>query len=393
MTLPELRKFLESHLLEEVMPFWEKHALCDEGGINTCIRDDGTLISEDKWLWSQWRSVWVFSRLYRKYGDEKWLDIAKGIFDFARQGWLKKERGWALLLDRDGKVKRGCESLYVDGFAIYGLTEYARAAGCDKAARLAVETGDAVIEKLEQPHDRIPHFPYPVPAGARVHGLPMIFSLVFWELGQHLDIDRYRETATSMANDIFAHFYRPERDLVLERISDDNSEYPPPLGTAVVPGHVIEDIWFQIHIARDSGKPDRVEKAVRAIRRHLKAGWDDEHGGLLLAVDADGATEVGWDFADTKLWWPHTEAMYALLAAYEHSREPWCLDWYGKIHDYSFARFPVPEHGEWRQKLDRHGNPITDTVALPVKDPFHLPRALLLSVEALERMEGNRNTA
>jgi len=30
--------------------------------------------------------------------------------------------------------------------------------------------------------------------------------------------------------------------------------------------------------------------------------------------------------------------------------------------------------------------PIRDTVALPVKDPFHLPRALIYCVDALERL-------
>ena len=42
--------------------------------------------------------------------------------------------------------------------------------------------------------------------------------------------------------------------------------------------------------------------------------------------------------------------------------------------------------GEWRQKLDREGRPFTATVALPVKDLFHLPRVLILCIEVLERL-------
>ena len=63
-----------------------------------------------------------------------------------------------------------------------------------------------------------------------------------------------------MSDDIFDNFVRPDRDLLLERIAADNSEYPPPLGTAVVPGHVIEDMWFQIHIARDAGNKTRIQR-------------------------------------------------------------------------------------------------------------------------------------
>jgi N-acylglucosamine 2-epimerase len=56
------------------------------------------------------------------------------------------------------------------------------------------------------------------------------------------------------------------------------------------------------------------------------------------------------------------------------------------VHNYAFSHYPVLECGEWTQKLDRQGNKLTDTVALPVKDPFHLPRALIYCLEVLQRL-------
>ena len=386
--LIRLRDFVRDHLMNFVMPFWLKHAIDEAGGINSCIRDDGRIVSRDKWLWSQWRAAWVFSRLYNDFGrDEKFLGIARSICAFAaKHGWDDEVGGWRLTLTHDGQVLNACDSIYVDGFAIYGLTELATATGSDEVIALARKTADGALRRLETPHDRIPHFPYPVPRGARVHGIPMIFSLVLWELGQLLDEPRYRDAATAMVDEIFGHFYRPRRDVLVERIAEDGSEYPPPLGTAVVPGHVVEDMWFQIHIARDQGNTDRINEACRLIRRHMELGWDEQYGGMLLAVDADGRDEIGWEFADTKLWWPHTECLYALLLAYEHTREDWALAWYDKVHEFAYSHFPVAEHGEWIQKLDRRGEPITDTVALPVKDPFHLPRALILCADVLNRL-------
>jgi len=328
-SVSELRCFLLDHLLKDIIPFWTRHAVDERGGINTCIRDDGSLVSRDKWLWSQWRAVWVFSKLYNRIEQrEEWKDIARGIHEFAgRYGWDDAVGGWVLRLSGDGEVIDGCDSIYVDGFAIYGLTELARACGDRDAAGLACKTADNVLRRLEEtPPDRIPHFPFPIPRGAKPHGVPMIFSLVLWELGQFVGESRYRDAAVKMGDDIMHHFYRPERDVILERIAIDNTEMAPPLGTAVIPGHVIEGMWFQIHIARDRGDRDRIGKAVDLIRRHLELGWDEECGGIRLAVDADGREEVGWDHADAKLWWPHTEALYALLLAYEHCREQWCLD-------------------------------------------------------------------
>lgn len=384
----DLHAFLHDHLVDSVIPFWLRHAVDESGGLNTCIRDDGTIINRDKYLWSQWRAVWVFSKLYNRIErNEQWLDLAKHIYQFTTKfGWDDEFGGWRLKLAHDGTVLQDCQSVYVDAFAIYGLIELAKATGWDEPIRLARQTADNVLVRLQWPHDRIPHEPYPIPRGARVHGIPMMFSLVLWELGQLLDEPRYRKAATEMSDDIFEHFYRPDRDLILERIAEDGSEYPAPLGAAVVPGHVIEDSWFQIHLARDRGDSERVQEACRLLKRHVAFGWDDVYGGLLMALDADGREEVGWNFPDTKIWWPHTEALYSLLLAFEQTRDTEFLDWYSKVHDYSFSHFPVAEHGEWTQNLDRQGKPITDTICLPVKDPFHLPRALIYCLDVLERL-------
>ena len=387
-SLPDLQRFLKQHLLDSVVPFWIEHAIDPDGGINTCIRDDGTLVNRDKWLWSQWRAVWVFASLYTMVeARPEWLQIAQRIYEFsARHGWDEQVGGWSLRLSGDGQVLDGCDSLYVDGFAIYGLVALAKITRDAEMIDLARRTADNAIRRLQAPHDEIPHFPYPIPKGARVHGLPMMFALTLWELGQFLDEQDYRQAALAMSDDVFANFYRRDRDMILERIATNNSEFASPLGSVVVPGHVIEDMWFQIHIARDRGDIRRINEAVRLTKRHIELGWDEPHGGIILAIDADGGPEVGWKFADTKLWWPQTEAMYALLLAYEHCRQDWCLDWYDQVHTYAFSHYPVVEHGEWRQKLSRDGSPFTNTVALPVKDPFHLPRALLYCIDVLSRL-------
>lgn len=386
--LAQLRDFLHDHLTDSIIPFWFRHAVDEDGGLNTCIRDDGTIVNREKYLWSQWRAVWVYSKFYNQIEkNPAWLDLAENIQKFAtRCGWDDEYGGWRLKVDHDGRVLQGCESVYVDAFAIYGLTELAKATGREDLLELARKTADNSLRRLQAPHDQIPHAPYPIPAGARVHGLPMIFGLVFWELGLLLDEPRYQEAALAMSDDIFENFVRSDSGLLVERIAADNSEYPSPLGTAVVPGHVIEDMWFQIHIARDAGNQARIEESCRLMKRHVELGWDEIHGGLLLAVDANGADEVAWNHNDMKLWWPHTEALYGLLLAYEQTGDREFLSWYDRIHQYSFEHFPMSEHGEWTQNLDREGKTFSGTICLPVKDPFHLPRAMIYCLEVLDRL-------
>jgi N-acylglucosamine 2-epimerase len=386
---PNLHNLLDLYraaLLDDVLPFWSRHAFDANGAINTCIADDGAIISRDHWNWSQWRAVWVWSKLYNTIEPRReWLDRALGVYQFVTAHGPLEDGHWPLLLDGDGNVLRGYESLYVDGFAIYGLAELLRATGDAKVRDYALRTYRAAQTALDAP-DPPPAYPYPIPRGTIAHGMSMIFSLAFHELAEATGQSEMHESAIVHHRRVMDVFLRRDRNVVLEFVSDDGRELPPPDGTAVVPGHAIESMWFQMHIARANGDLATSRRAADTIRRHLELGWDPEFGGLLLAIDADGREEVGWAHAEKKFWWPHTEALYATLLAYEVTGEPWCLEWHDRVREYCYAHFPVPGHGEWRQKLDRRGNSITETLVLPVKDPFHLPRALIYCVEVLKRL-------
>jgi N-acylglucosamine 2-epimerase len=157
-------------------------------------------------------------------------------------------------------------------------------------------------------------------------------------------------------------------------------------GQTFIPGHVIESMWFMERIYRHHGRHERIATAMEAIRWHLEKGWDRQHGGLYLACHAGGGTPV-WHRPQAKVWWPHTEALYALLRAYEVTGRPWCLEWYRRVHEYSFDLFPDREHGEWHQNFDRLGRPVKPVIEkLQIKDPFHLPRALIYSILVLRRL-------
>ncbi|MCC6416221.1 MAG: AGE family epimerase/isomerase [Opitutaceae bacterium] len=391
----ELAAWTRRHLFEHVLPFWERHAIDPRGGILTCMADDGTVQSTDKWMWSQWRAVWVFARLYNTLDrDEKWLGHARQVAGFClRHGWLEAEQGWALLLAQDGRVLKRHESIYTDGFAVYALAELFRATGKTRYREWAVRTADAALKRLEQPCDQLPHFPYPIPAGAKAHGVPMFWSFTLAELGGMLGDERYFKLARRFSEEVFRDFYRPDSDRIVEFVRQDGGEFTPPQGAVTVPGHAIEDMWFQLHVFQATDWKDAPrDLALRLIRRHLELGWDDECGGLFLAVDRDGRKggDIGWKLAETKLWWPHTEALYALLLAWHETGDAWFYDWYEKIWALCLERYVDWTNGEWRQKLNRDLTPMTGVVALPVKDPFHLPRSLMLQIELLERVSAQK---
>jgi N-acylglucosamine 2-epimerase len=386
----DLLAIYRSELLNRTLPFWLDHAIdWQNGGILTCISDDGQVLSQDKYMWSQLRAIWTFSALYNRIESRpEWLDVARHIYDFVRRYGRDDKGQWVFCVSKEGLILQGATSIYADGFAIYGLTELGRATGDQEIIDLALATYKNVQNRLARPGS-YQTAPYQIPQGGKAHAISMIFSLVFNELGHTLGDQAIIDAGLQHAAEVLDVYLRPDRKLLYEFVSLDNSLIDSPQGRSVVPGHAIESMWFMIHIFGQAGDQTRIRKAIDCIRWHLEFGWDEQYGGIFHARDAEGGTPW-WRFADAKLWWPHTEALYATLLAYQISREAWCLDWFQRVHNYAFSHYPVLEFGEWTQRLDRQGRALTDTVALPVKDPFHLPRALIYCTQVLESLVGHR---
>ena len=149
-----------------------------------------------------------------------------------------------------------------------------------------------------------------------------------------------------------------------------------------------------------AGDAAHMKKTAALLSKTLSLGWDGEYGGIRLFADMDGSAPHG-EIPDasepmvkkvkednmSKLWWPHSEALYSTML---FSDDEGMLTWYRKVKDYTFSTFPNRENdrGEWIQIRDRAGHPENRIVALPVKDPFHIMRNLILILELCEKSSG-----
>ncbi len=381
---PLLRTYRDL-LLGGIVPFWERHGVDHEhGGVLSCMTENGERLSTDKYIWSQARWVWTCAALYNRIERRpEFLRWARAAIEFLRRHGHDEQGRWIYRTTREGAMVEGATSIYSDCFVVYGLSEYCRADPDPELLTLARETFSRITRRIESP-DFSETAPSPLPPNRRNHGVPMILSAVAGELARTLKDAAIGRAADEYSRRVMRHFVRPEKQCLLEFLDRDYREVPPPEGTFVMPGHAIESMWFTMHRALDRGDRPTIQEAAEVIRWHLEKGWDPEYGGLFLGIDAEGHPPF-FPHADTKIWWPHTEALYALLLAHELTGERWCAEWYHRLHEWAFAHFTMPETGEWRQRLDRAGQPISTIVALPVKDPFHLPRAAILAIELLTK--------
>lgn len=383
--------FYNTGLKSDIVPFWLTYAIDREyGGICTCISDSGEILCHDKYMWSQLRAIWTFSALYNYIDkNEEWLNVARDIFEFVRKYGRDNKGSWLYSTLRDGKSHTGATSIYSDGFAISGFTELARATGDKRAIDLAIETYENVKDRLEVPGSYQTE-PLVIPQGWMAHGISMIFSKVFFDLGNFLDDNSIRENGLKHAEKVMTVFLSQEKQKLFEFARIDNTLDDSPPGKTVVPGHALESMWFMLHIYSQINDSSRINQAIECIRWSMEAGWDNDFDGLFFALDAEGSFwEKKWD---TKIWWVHSEAIYALLLAYSICGEQWCLDWYEKVHNYTFSHYPVPVYGEWYQRLDRRGNHIGNISDLPVKDPYHVARAFINCIFCLEKITTMSNS-
>jgi N-acylglucosamine 2-epimerase len=71
-------------LLDGFVPFWLKHGIDWElGGVLSCMNEDGSPVSGDKFMWSQARSVWTFAALYNRIEKRpEFLKVAENSVRF-----------------------------------------------------------------------------------------------------------------------------------------------------------------------------------------------------------------------------------------------------------------------------------------------------------------------
>ncbi len=418
--------FYSKELKENILNFWLQR--CEDrefGGYLNCFDNKGErLVSHDKYTWSQGRFLWMFSRLattkaplFNDGERSSFLDLARSGYDFLRKHCLMGEDDYrcVFLMERDGRPKKvGAYdtldmSIYADCFVIIGMAAYSIASNNRDAYEFGKNIYLSAINRVQSGFFNT--LPYPLDPKYRAHGIPMILTNVAKELYlAALGFDK--EFANSLLNDMdmtardVVDNFMDKDHLVHEVISRENKPVKGLLGQHLNPGHSIEDSWFIHDAAELLNMPDLDRAAAMIMKESFWRGWDQRYGGILHFVNLDGdplAFECGDENMEEptvalvkggwgdKLWWVHSETLYASLLFYFTTGDEEYMDIHNIAFEYVFSHFPNPgPEGEWIQILTRLGEPQEKVVALPVKDPFHITRNLLLICELLNsQMENN----
>ncbi|MCF7973960.1 MAG: AGE family epimerase/isomerase [Phycisphaerae bacterium] len=382
-----LEDYLECYktsLFDSVVPFWLQHSLDrDCGGTYSCLDRDGTVYDTKKYVWLVARSVWMFSRLYNECGRQSaHLDAARLGVEFLEKHALDEQGRYYFSLTREGRPCFFQRKPYSAVFAMLAYLEYARATGQDRYKHKSIDLFWKIAQWIEHPE----MLGRPTLTGApRTSGLAnvMVLAGMALELAK-VDKDGCYVGFMKKAIEGCRLHYDKGRRIMMEHVALDGSSLTDsPEGRFFIPGHAIEAAWFLLHVLDHVEDKDARTMAYDIIEGSLEYGWDKEYGGLYYFMDVENRPTLQLE-SSMKLWWPHTEALYALVLAYTKTEETRWLRWLDRVHDYTFKHFVDPEHGAWFGYCDRRGNLTHTCKGGNYKGFFHVPRALLFCIQAIE---------
>lgn len=377
-------------LLGDVVPFWERNSVDWEyGGYFSCLDAEGNVYDTDKFVWLQARQVWTFSMLYNRVDQqEHWLRIAKQGADFLAERGTDDEGNWYFALDREGHPLVQPYNIFSDCFAAMAFSQYGIASGESRAADIALRTYENVLRRRPCPKGQWDKA-YPGTRPLKALAVPMILANLTLEMEWLLGSGRLDKVLDATAHEVMTAFLDREQLLMFENVAPAGEHADCFEGRLLNPGHGIEAMWFMMDVARRRGDQALIDRAIDVVLSTLDFAWDDEYGGIYYFMDAQGHPPLQLEW-DQKLWWVHLESLVALAMGYLLTGRAACIEWYWKVHEYAWPRFPDPTHGEWYGYLNRRGEVLLPLKGGKWKGCFHVPRALYLCAQLFGDLASTR---
>lgn len=381
----------ENGLTSDVIPFWTKHCVDRKhGGYFTMLDRDGSVYDTTKYMWMQWRIVYMFAELSRgRFGNghPEYLEIARGGFEFLYRHGRTGEGSYYFALNREGVPVTAPFSIFSDCFAAMGAAALFAATGEERYGREARSAMRSYIRRIDDPKGRW-NKQLPISGKRLSLGSYMILANLGCVMKECLGTDEFDCETDRAVRTVMRMFHHPELRVIFENVNPDGSfDLESCEGRFVNPGHGLESMWFVLQYAERIGDRELIRQACEYVDELFRFGTDPEYGGIFYFMDALGRPHLELQH-DMKLWWVHNEAAIAALFAYKLSGDERFLGHFQTVDDWMWRHFPDPEYGEWFGYLNRRGEPNNLLKGGKWKGFFHLPRFLVKSADLMRAISG-----
>lgn len=393
--IQEYEIYYRNHLLNDIMPFWDKRCIDKKyGGYQINFNRTGEITDTDKYVWFQGRQTYIYGYLYNQIEKrEVWLENAKWGYDYLKAKAYNGEGRFNYQLDLHGNIKVGTTSVFADCFALQGISEYLRAIKCKDAE--GMNWLNVCYDMLER-NIMDPTFKdiYENTWSEKFiwHDLYLTALSAADTISDVLGEKRTKKLIDYCLDKILNWFARDEYKLVFEAVTCGNEvSLEETHGSFINPGHALESMWFCMHIGHKRRDQYVVNRASQMAKWIIDIGVDKECGGIFSYLDATGKEPVAIDWFketnslwDDKVWWAHSESLCCFAMGYIYTGENIYLSEFGKLHAFCKDNFFDKEYGEWYERLHRNGAVKIDEKGTMWKCSYHLVRALINIINIFE---------
>ena len=394
----ELAAYYKKHILEDVMPFWDKRCI-DEiyGGYLTCFDRKGKLTDDRKYIWFQGRQLYIYSLLYNKIMQKtQWLENAKHGFEFLLKYGYAGNGRWNYILDRKGKVLEGTISIFSDFHVLQGIAEYMKTEEiCSFRDKNLLEECYSVMEENMFNPDFKEIYENTWSPVFIWHDMYLTCLSTVETCSEILGIKRTEKLMRECVDKIENWFARDKYKVIFEAVTRENKVcLDTGTGRFINPGHMHESAWFCMK-AGEILKDDAItRRGVELAKWANVIGKDKKYGGIISYADALGEEPkpIDW-FKETnslwneKVWWPNAEALAAYASAYYCSRDDAYLQEFLIQHRYCKEKLFDKKYKEWFERLEYNGQIKNSYKGTPWKCAFHLVRALVVVWDIFSELE------
>lgn len=386
----EVREVLEDNILR----FWIDRMQDDEhGGFYGRIDNNNLLhANADKGAILNARILWTFSAAYRVLRNPVYLEMASRAKRYFIDHFIDPEYGGVFwCLDYKGQQKDTKKQFYAIGFAIYGLSEYARATGDKEALMQAVRLYHCIEEHARDREQggyieattrdwqpiadmRLSEYDanYPKSQNTHLHIIEPYTNL--YRIWPSEELEKSLRHIINIFTDRILNPETHHLDLFFDKDWTRSTEQLESYG------HDIECSWL-IHEAAlvlgDREVLSRVEPIVKMVARASEKGLTTDGAMIHEANLTTGTVD------DDLHWWVQAEAVVGFVNIYQHFNDPSAFEKTLLLWQYIKDNLIDYKNGEWYWSRHSDGslNTIDDKAGF-WKCPYHNSR---MCMEILER--------
>lgn len=390
-----MKQEVQDVLQTNILPFWlDKMIDRENRGFYGRIDGHGVLHPDaEKGAILNARILWTFSAAYRVLKRPEYLAAATRAKDYILEHFYDKEFGgiyWSL--DCLGRPKDTKKQFYAIGFAIYGLSEYARATADREALDYAIRLFECIEQHSLDRKDngyieactrewgkiedmRLSDFDanYPKSQNTHLHIIEPYTNLFrIWK------DERLEKALRNLINIFTDKILNPEThhlDLFFD------NDWTRGAGHLESYGHDIECSWLMHEAALVLGDEEvlrKVEPIVKLVAKASEKGLNAD-GSMVHEANVDTG-----HVDDDRHWWVQAEAVVGFFNIYQYFGDEQALEKATHCWQYIKQNLIDNENGEWYWSRHADGTlNLEDDKAGFWKCPYHNGRMCLELIERI----------